>query len=309
MNGSWTGERVRAASSTEIAFFALSRDSPLAWTLSRHVVLRTPAYTRASVLSNYGSFRFEPRLTDLRFSPHRDTQLFLSDKEPIKVFTGHLSRPFLSPHFQWIIQRKTKSLERERDRERRKMKMDPSTCTISSIVFGKGDFQFTRDRITNFKIPFEDLSSLLKITDHRIQEGGRLFFPVPGNFVRATAVCLSLCFPSGEINGDSLTKSSIVWRYTCPAGNSRNSAKFPARSTLRRQRVHKARLFDITISGRLIAFQLVYYRTDSEKPIRKAGFRRARLIFFWPGQNKKKWKFPTICPRLCEREKRVADSV
>lgn len=158
-------------------------------------------------------------------------------------------------------------------------------------LWNKGDFQFTRDRITNFKIPFEDLSSLLEITDHRIpiQEGGRrLFFPVPRNFVRATAVCLSLCFPSGEINGDSLTKSSIVWRYTCPAGNSRNSAKFPARSTLRRQRVHKARLFDITISGRLIAFQLVYYRTDSEKPIRKAGFRRARLIFFWPGQNKKK---------------------
>lgn len=204
------------------------------------------------------------------------------------MFTGHLSRPFLSLLISNELFNERRNLWKERERKRRKMKMDPSTCTISSIVFGKGDFQFTRDRITNFKIPFEDLSSLLKITDHRIQEGGRLFFPVPRNFVRATAVCLSLCFPSGEINGDSLTKSSIVWRYTCPAGNSRNSAKFPARSTLRRQRVHKARLFDITISGRLIAFQLVYYRTDSEKPIRKAGFRRARLIFFWPGQNKKK---------------------
>lgn len=145
------------------------------------------------------------------------------------------------------------------------MKMDLSTCTISSIVFGtrgNEDFQFTRGRITSFKIP------LLRIS-WNLQSWIIGFLSVPRNFVRATAICLSLCFPSGEINGDSLTKSSIVWRYTCPAGNSRNSAKFPARSTLRRWRVHKARLSDITISERLIALQLVHYRTDSEKPIRK----------------------------------------
>lgn len=178
MNGSWTGERVRAASSTEIAFFALSRDSPLAWTLSRHVVLRTPAYTRASVLSNYGSFRFEPRLTDLRFSPHRDTQLFLSDKEPIKVFTGHLSRPFLSPHFQWIIQRKTKSLERERDRERRKMKMDPSTCTISSIVFGtRGIFSLHAIGLRILRSPSRIFRVSLKSRIIGFRRGGVYSFP------------------------------------------------------------------------------------------------------------------------------------
>lgn len=102
--------------------------------------------------------------------------------------------------------------------------------------------------------------------------------------------CLSLCFPNGDIYGDSLTKSSIVWRYTCPAGNSRNSAKFPVRATLRRQRVHKARLSDITISTGLLP--RILSGGFGEKPIRKAGFEQ-RLIFFLT----RPVKFPPICLR------------
>lgn len=197
------------------------------------------------------------------------------------LFTAHLSRPFLVISNELFNERRNLWRERERENENGSIHLHDFFHLLSeqggtriSVIHAIGL------RILSFslRISFEDLSSLLEIFNHGSLDSysGRFFFF--RNFVRATIVCLSACFPSGEIYVHSLTKSSIVCRYTCPAGNSRNSAKFPARSTLRR--VRKARLSDITISKRLIAFCSSYIcRTDSEKPIRKAGFEE-RLIFF-----------------------------
>lgn len=138
--------------------------------------------------------------TGLRFSPHRDTQLFLSDKEPIKVFTGHLSRPFLSLLISNELFNERRNLWKERERKRRKMKMDPSTCTISSIVFGtRGIFSLHAIGLRILRSPSRIFRVSLKsrIIGFLFRRGGGVY-----------------SFPSLEI---SFAQQPFVYRSVFPA--------------------------------------------------------------------------------------------